>query len=320
MKLFAGGFSNWVWRLAAIAALVAFAWAGWSTLLARFSQRDPRLVIDNQRLNFGRIPLGSKVRRSFKITNAGDVPLIISEIRSGCGCLAISMPENTIAPQQTSDLYVTLGAEFARKQMVSLLVKTNDPQRKLVTLEVHSESVADPAVEPQRVDFGRVHDSPTGPLENKLTLKLGEAFLSQNDLGSVRITCAAPYYAVDATSPWTGNSKVITLLLREDAPLGDIYTELSVAGGSSELTIPVTCYKRGPFFALPQMLIFGPLSPSDEAVHETVELRLRPSLTEGAAGSEEPPLACDRVTVDDAFGGALSAVPSVVESGAWGYI
>lgn len=50
---------------------------------------SPRLEVDNDRIDFGDLPLGKTVKASFKLTNIGDEPLTISvpsvaEVVEGC--------------------------------------------------------------------------------------------------------------------------------------------------------------------------------------------------------------------------------------------
>ena len=59
-------------------------------------------------VDFGNVVEGSDQVRTFKFTNTGDAPLIISSIKGQCGCTTISdsWPKEPIAPGATGEFQV----------------------------------------------------------------------------------------------------------------------------------------------------------------------------------------------------------------------
>jgi hypothetical protein len=55
---------------------------------------------------FGKIVSGEKVSYSFRFTNTGDAPLVISNTRSGCGCTAGQYSRQPIAPGESGQVTV----------------------------------------------------------------------------------------------------------------------------------------------------------------------------------------------------------------------
>ncbi len=56
--------------------------------------------------DFGDIPKGEKQKYTFKFTNTGDNPLVISSATAGCGCTVPKKPEEPIAPGDTGEIEV----------------------------------------------------------------------------------------------------------------------------------------------------------------------------------------------------------------------
>ena len=63
---------------------------------------DNREISDPLTFDAGEVVKGEVIYASFKIKNEGEIPLIISKIRPGCGCTnATEAPNNPIAPGET---------------------------------------------------------------------------------------------------------------------------------------------------------------------------------------------------------------------------
>lgn len=57
-------------------------------------------------LDYGEIAKGSDGLRVFEFTNVGDEPLIISRVKSSCGCTVPKKPDGPIAPGESSTIEV----------------------------------------------------------------------------------------------------------------------------------------------------------------------------------------------------------------------
>lgn len=54
--------------------------------------------------DFGKIKKGEKVQHTYEITNTGTNPLIISEVKPGCGCTAPSFTKDPIMPGKKGEV------------------------------------------------------------------------------------------------------------------------------------------------------------------------------------------------------------------------
>lgn len=60
--------------------------------------------LDSTRQNLGVIEEGQIVEMTWKFKNVGQYPLVIQEVRAGCGCTLVSRPEQPIAPGEQDEI------------------------------------------------------------------------------------------------------------------------------------------------------------------------------------------------------------------------
>ena len=66
----------------------------------------PTLEMDKTVHDYGEIKQNADGNCSFKFTNTGDAPLIISNAKGSCGCTVPVWPKEPIAPGETSEIKV----------------------------------------------------------------------------------------------------------------------------------------------------------------------------------------------------------------------
>lgn len=67
--------------------------------LARFQFKEDRH-------DFGEVDAGAVIKHTFSFKNDGEVPLLISDVRSTCGCTVAKWPKAPIAPGKTGEIPV----------------------------------------------------------------------------------------------------------------------------------------------------------------------------------------------------------------------
>ncbi|MEZ4778384.1 MAG: DUF1573 domain-containing protein [Flavobacteriaceae bacterium] len=81
--------------LVALVALVSFA-----------VQAQAKIEFKSDTVDYGEIAKGSDGVRVFEFTNTGTEPLIISDVKSSCGCTVPEKPKDPIAPGKTGQIKV----------------------------------------------------------------------------------------------------------------------------------------------------------------------------------------------------------------------
>ena len=86
--------------------------------------------------NFGEIPQNKPVSVDFKFTNTGDSPLVITEVKTSCGCTASNYPKTAIQPGKTSKITVDYNAKKLGVFSKTISVVTNaDEQTKTLYIK-----------------------------------------------------------------------------------------------------------------------------------------------------------------------------------------
>ena len=96
----------------------------------------PEFNFEKELHDFGQLVEGEKVSYSFKFTNSGDVPLIISNAKAPCGCTVPNWSRNPIAPGESGYVDVTFsssGKSGKQNQKITLTANTN-PNRKFINI------------------------------------------------------------------------------------------------------------------------------------------------------------------------------------------
>lgn len=71
------------------------------------SDKQAAIKFDKETHDFGTLLQGEVVTYSFRFTNTGNMPLIISQVTSSCGCTVGDYPRKPIAPGESGAIKVT---------------------------------------------------------------------------------------------------------------------------------------------------------------------------------------------------------------------
>lgn len=86
--------------------LVAILFVGLMSLGAFAQEKVAKIEFKTDTIDYGTIEKGADGVRVFEFTNTGNAPLIISEVKSTCGCTVPKKPEAPIMPGQTGEISV----------------------------------------------------------------------------------------------------------------------------------------------------------------------------------------------------------------------
>ncbi|WP_422862141.1 DUF1573 domain-containing protein [Flagellimonas sp. W118] len=65
-----------------------------------------KIEFKSETIDYGEIAKGSDGVRVFEFTNTGTAPLVISNVKSSCGCTIPKKPEDPILPGKTGEIQV----------------------------------------------------------------------------------------------------------------------------------------------------------------------------------------------------------------------
>ncbi len=69
-------------------------------------EKVAKIEFKSKVIDYGTIEKGSNGVRVFEFTNTGDAPLIISNVKSTCGCTVPKKPKGPILPGETGEIQV----------------------------------------------------------------------------------------------------------------------------------------------------------------------------------------------------------------------
>lgn len=98
------------------------------------SDKQAAIKFDKEEHDFGTLLQGEVVSYSFHFTNIGNMPLIISEVGSSCGCTVGDYPREPIAPGKTGDIKVTYnsaGHHGFQSRFLTVMSNTNPAKTTL---------------------------------------------------------------------------------------------------------------------------------------------------------------------------------------------
>lgn len=152
--------SKW-FVLSALSAMVA--------LHASPLSAAPKIQVEKEILDFGKITGGLPINTVFSYKNVGDSELEILNVRSGCGCTKAEAKSTRLAPGESSTLEAVFNSTgFSGRISKSISLTTNDPERQLVILSIQGQVVPVAEIKPSILNFGSVKVGQT--IMQKLTL------------------------------------------------------------------------------------------------------------------------------------------------------
>jgi len=114
----------------------------------------PSIEFGVGRHDFGKISDDDKVTTVFPFTNLGGETLIITNVRTSCGCTVPELTQKEYAPGQSGQITVTFNPAGKRGQNIKAIhVTTNDPEHPVVKLEI--SALVEPRIwmEPYALQF-----------------------------------------------------------------------------------------------------------------------------------------------------------------------
>lgn len=104
-----------------------------------------KIKFETETIDYGTIEKGADGVRVFKFTNVGDAPLIISKVKSSCGCTVPKKPEGAIMPGETGEIEVKYDTRRVMPIRKTISV-TSNAERPTIALKIKG-NVIDPSKE-----------------------------------------------------------------------------------------------------------------------------------------------------------------------------
>ena len=86
--------------------IVLFLFVGLLAMSVKAQDKTAKIEFKNETVDYGEIAKGSDGVRVFEFTNTGNAPLVISDVKSSCGCTIPKKPDAPILPGESGEIQV----------------------------------------------------------------------------------------------------------------------------------------------------------------------------------------------------------------------
>lgn len=111
-------------------------------LIGHTVQAQAKISFKEETIDFGKIAKGSDGVRVFEFTNTGDKPLIITDVKSSCGCTVPKKPDGPVAPGASSTIQVKYDTNRVGPIRKTVTVYSN-AEEAIKALKIKGEVLAD---------------------------------------------------------------------------------------------------------------------------------------------------------------------------------
>ena len=125
--------------------LITLLFIGLISFSVNAQDKTAKIEFETETIDYGTINKGADGVRVFKFTNTGDAPLIITKVKSSCGCTVPKKPEDPIMPGDTGEIEVKYDTNRVMPIRKTITV-TSNADRPTVALKIKG-NVIDPSKE-----------------------------------------------------------------------------------------------------------------------------------------------------------------------------
>lgn len=234
------------------------AWAG-----------GPRLVIPEQRYDFGTVEEGTVVRHAYVLRNEGDAPLKIEGVKPSCGCTAALLSAHEVPPGGSATVEVTFKtAHRVGRHKKTVTIYSSDPQRPVSAVALIGKVNAELWLEPYPLYLGHVRRGEAKGHELRVRAAPGTPPFEILGVGHTH-----PALEAKVLPPAGPADRVRRIMVRvlPDMPLGRFNDRLVVRTSNARyplLSVPVFGSVEGDLVVLPPQVSFGTVRRGRRAVRE----------------------------------------------------
>ncbi len=112
-----------------------------------------RIQFESTEHDFGSIMDVNTYDTVFRFANTGTSPLVIEQVKAGCGCTTPALEKKVFAPGESSEIEVAFKPRGGGRQTKRITVFTNDPVQPTVSLSIKADITPFVTATPRMVRF-----------------------------------------------------------------------------------------------------------------------------------------------------------------------
>lgn len=118
--------------------------------LAGCATQQPKIRLEDEKLDLGEVINGEIVNRDVNVYNGGEAPLVVEAVSTSCGCTKATLDPMTIPAGGSGVLHLEFdsgahGSELTGQLMRQVFIASNDPQQPEIILEFTANILARPS-------------------------------------------------------------------------------------------------------------------------------------------------------------------------------
>ena len=259
------------------ATAVAGVALGSCVLLLLRSSDAPRIRVSSREIDFGRVSPGGLAHERVTISNAGEQPLRIENIKLSCGgCSHATLNKPLIPPGEDAELLLAVrGTPARRETLAEAALISNDPKTPVLVLTLRFSTLDDIWAEPTSVDMGSVARE---ALPQSRSFRIHFARDSNADPRLLRCSMTSQHFKPVMTPTDDPRTVEINVELLASAPSGQHRSSVALRADddSTSISVEVHAFVRGALFAIPPAVVLGPLTQGMEGqTLQTIAVRRR---------------------------------------------
>ena len=141
----------------AVICILLPALAAWPAAEAK----KPKIVVDRDTWDFGRVKQGDTLNHEFVFRNAGEAVLNVKNVETSCGCTAALVTENKLAPGKQGRVKVSFStAGYGGQVTKYVFLDSDDPDQPRLQLQVKADVETPPQpkmeLQPYTIEVGLI--------------------------------------------------------------------------------------------------------------------------------------------------------------------
>ncbi len=126
-----------------------------------FAAIGPKIQFKELKWDFGNKKQGEVLTHTFRFENVGDEPLVISRVRTSCGCAAAILSKKELNPGEKGEIQVKFNTQgYYGEQNKFIYVESNDPSESVKQLMISASIEVPPSpkieLDSYTIDLGLV--------------------------------------------------------------------------------------------------------------------------------------------------------------------
>ena len=243
-------------------------------ILIDSSSQSPPLHAPKRRHHFAEAIAGQELKHTFTVTNTGDNPVRITDIRNTCYCTTTILTDKIIAPGKNARIEVTLNVPSRNETIKErVLLRTDSPAQPSLEFSITANARLPLASIPEHIILGSFSPEAFKP----------KTFILRQVLDPpvqiLAVTTDSEHFKVEyETDPATGNVRG-EIRLKPGMPVGEfthlLRVEFTRNDNTAAMTISIIGKVLGDFNVFPRQLFFGVTRPGDTNRKSLTVTRLR---------------------------------------------